>query len=345
MAMDLQHKRSYSYSMKNRKKILLVYANYSTFVRQDDEILSEEHDVSKYRFLHEKNPIRFFWQFIRQFVFLLLKGWQFDAFYIWFADYHSLLPVLFARISGKKSFLVIGGYDAARIKSFKYGVFYKKWRGFFAIHSMRKSSKNLCVSKHILRTISHIAPNSENTLIYNCVGLATPKTSLKKECLVLTVAIVKNELAYRIKGIDLFIEAAGLLPDYTFQIVGIDRDLVIKKFNTLPPNLILTGLIPHDELNRYYQTAKVYCQFSVIESFCVALAEAMLYNCIPVTTAVGGMAEVAGGLGLTVKRGLASITQAIIQAMNTPSSDDFRKQILTNFSIEKRRDELRKILF
>jgi len=330
--------------MSAKKKILLVYANFSTFVKQDYEILSEDHEVTRYHFVHSKKPLAFLWQFVKQLIYLLFKGWRYDAFFIWFADYHSLLPVWFAKLAGKKSLVVIGGYDAARIRKLKYGVFYKKIRGFFAIQSIANSSKNLCVSSHIHRIISHISPNSKNLLIYNCVNI-TSTTAFEKGNIVLTVAIINNEKTFYIKGIDLFIDAARTLQNYEFQIIGIEQENIKSLLVNLPPNLTLIGLLPHEKLADYYLKAKVYCQLSLIESFCVVLAEAMSFNCYPVTTNAGGMVEVAGRLGTTVKRDLPHIIEAINKGMKSPLTDQFKKHITSSFSFEKRRNELQKLLF
>ena len=40
--------------------------------------------------------------------------------FIWFADYHSFLPSLIGRLLGKKVYIVIGGYDAAKIKELNF---------------------------------------------------------------------------------------------------------------------------------------------------------------------------------------------------------------------------------
>ena len=94
-----------------RKSILFVYTGFSTFVKNDFHILSSAHTVEKYQFAPVKGISKNAWQMFKQLFFLLIHGWKYDVFYCWFADYHSFLPVLFAKIFGKKAFVVIGGYD------------------------------------------------------------------------------------------------------------------------------------------------------------------------------------------------------------------------------------------
>ena len=100
-------------SIMKKKHILFVYVNFSSFVKADFEILSEFANVSKYEFKIGRGIISTGIKLFRQLLFLTTNFWRYDSVYIWFADYHSLLPVLFARMSGKKSYVVIGGYEVA----------------------------------------------------------------------------------------------------------------------------------------------------------------------------------------------------------------------------------------
>ena len=90
-----------------KQSILFVYVNYSSFVKADFEILSAFANVTKYQFKPGKGMIRTGIELLKEFLFLIFRGFKFDAVFIWFGDYHSLLPVLFAKIFGKKSFETI----------------------------------------------------------------------------------------------------------------------------------------------------------------------------------------------------------------------------------------------
>ena len=116
-----------------KKHVLFVYVNFSPFVKADFEILSEFANVSKYEFKPGRGIISTGIKLLKQFLFLIINIWRFDTVFIWFADYHSLLPVLFALMFGKKSFVVIGGYEVARIKSLNYGALCSGLRAFFAL--------------------------------------------------------------------------------------------------------------------------------------------------------------------------------------------------------------------
>ncbi len=300
-----------------KKNILLVYTNFSTFVKTDYDILSAKHHVEKYQYRPVKGLYRNALEFIKQFFYLVFHIRKFNTVYIWFADYHSFLPVLFAQIFRKQSFLVIGGYDVARIKHLGYGVFISKLRGFFAWYSMNHCSVNLTVSKYVDRKVNWIAKKAHTELIYNCVTLDknAAREDIEKENLIVTVGIIEKEQTFYIKGIDTFIEVARLLPQYKFLLIGLKTEKLAHLLNNLPDNLIIKGKLPHQELVTFYQKAKIYCQLSRSESFGLSIVEAMNFGCTPVVTNVGGMPEIASETGFVVKKEPEKIAYSLENAM------------------------------
>ncbi len=328
------------------KKILFIYTNFSTFVKTDFEILSEEHNVKRYQFKPVKGLLKTAIKMIRQLVFLLLNIWKFDTVYIWFADYHSFLPVLFAKLTGKKSFLVIGGYDVVKMPKLNYGVFTSKFRGFCAIYTMNHSTLNLAVSKNVERKVRWIAPESNVKLVYNCVNISDEKEiNPEKEDLVLTVAFIDSERTFYLKGIDTFIEVAKLLPEIKFMIIGLDKTMTGQILKNLPKNLELIGSVNHSELQNYYKKAKIYCQFSRSESFGVAVVEAMYFGCIPVVTNVGGLPELIGKTGRIVKRIPETISSQISEVVLDYSGLIIEKDTqFWPFSVQQRKKKLETVL-
>jgi len=329
---------------ENRKKILLIYPHYSSFVRQDFEILSEKYSVDKYLFNISKKPFVFVSQFIIQFFKLLFTGWKYDVFYIWFADYHSLLPVLFSRLTFKKSILIIGGYDAGRVRSLNYGVYNQKVRGFFAIQSIKNSSLNLGVSDYVTRKLKYIAPNASSKLLYNCISFNSEQSPSSKDKSVITVALVNSERTLYVKGIDTFIETARILRDIRFIIIGIKKDFKSSLLSDLPENIEIVEPVSHEDLVGYYQKASVYCQFSRIESFCMTLVEAMNFNCHPIITNDGALPEVAGELGEVVPRHPGLIAESIKGKLDQQESRIYRQYVSKHYSMEVRKEKLYSIL-
>ncbi len=328
--------------MKNRS-ILFFYNNFTSFVSTDFEILSAVYQVRKYEFKPVKGLFNTAIEFIKQFLFLSVHIWKYDAVYIWFADYHSLFPVLFAKVTGKKSFVVIGGYEVCRIKSLNYGALCSKTRGFFCIRTMQLSTLNFTVSSYINRKVKFVAPEAKTELVYNCVALEHYSyNNIVKENLVLTVGLIENERSFFLKGIDTFIEVARRTPDSKFIIIGLDANKLTALIADLPDNLSIAGFISHDNLPFYYSRAKFYCQFSRSESFGVSIAEAMYYECIPIVMNEGGMPELIDETGYVVNRNVDQISE-IINSLPNGNSDlqsAAHHRIKANFSLKIRKEAL-----
>ncbi len=330
-----------------KKNILLVYTHFSTFVKTDFDILSAAHNVDKYQYKPVKGLFLNALEFLKQFFYLVCHIRKFNAVYIWFADYHSLLPVLFSKIFRKESFVVIGGYDVARIKHLEYGVFVSKIRGFFALQTMNNCTMCLTVSEHVEKKVKAIAPKADSKTIYNCLTLNNNKANKKrkKQSLIITVGLIEKDKTFYIKGIDTFIEVARLLPQYKFLIIGMNQQRLAHLLNNLPTNITIKNKVPHTELVEYYQKAKIYCQLSRSESFGVALAEAMYFSCIPITTKVGGLPEVVGDTGFIVKRNHKQVADKISDVLNNISipEEDGVKRINNLFHKNVRKEKIFKI--
>ena len=330
-----------------KRRILFVYVNFSSFVKADFEILAEFANVSKYEFKPGRGILSTGVKLLKQFWFLIFNIRRFDGVFIWFADYHSLLPVLIARIFGKKSFVVIGGYEVARIKSLNYGALCSAIRAFFCVSSIKLSTLNLTVSNYVDRKIKFIAPGSRRHLVPNCVDLAASSSlHTDKEPLVLTVGLIENPRTFYLKGIDTFIEVARNLPECQFVIIGLDQFKLAKLLKDIPENLKIVWRVSHDELPAWYRRAKYYCQLSLSESFGVAVAESMYYGCIPIVTNQGGLPEVVGETGYIVKRDPVKIARLINEVSQNPPEiqPDCSNRILSSFSREKRAGTIQQLV-
>ncbi len=330
-----------------REKLLLTFPSWSVFVETDFEILSTRYEVEKYHFRPVKGAFAVFWEIIRQFIFLIFNIWRFDIVFIWFADQHSFLPILFSKITGKKSYLVIGGYDVCRIKHLNYGVFCSKIRGYAASWSMKNSTLNLPVSKNVARKVKAISHKTNYNVVYNCVKLRSSEPEeLQVRDNILTVAIVDSERTYYIKGIDLFVDTARLLPQFQFIIVGFKRNCLKNLQKNFPSNVKLVEETLHKDLPQFYKRAKVYCQLSRSESFGIALAESILYGCIPIVTNEGGMPEVVGDRNYITGSNPEEIATKIVNIFSEKNKTDSfaARRIKEIFGVENRRSALINLL-
>jgi len=144
----------------HRNRILFVYSNFSSFVAHDQEILCAEYEVDPYRFRAIKGLAGTGFEILKQFLFLLIHIWKYKAVYVWFADYHSLLPVLFAKLLNKKSYVVIGGYDVSYLPEFNYGSFNRPIRKFFTKSTLRMATICFPVAEALGEKIRKISPAS-----------------------------------------------------------------------------------------------------------------------------------------------------------------------------------------
>lgn len=350
---------------------LFIYTHNSTFVRGDISILRKNYNLREYQFKNSPKsqlPLSLF----KLFFYLLFNIYKYKLIYIWFADYHSFLPTLFAKFFGKRVLLVIGGYDVCREKKYHYGSFSKPLRAYMALHSIKWASCNLCVSKNIERTVKAIAPNANTTTIYNGVLLTdqeifslvpesknalapesentlapeskgsmvvNSETTIAVDRKVLCVALVNTVQAFYIKGIDRYNRVASLLPNIQFVLIGCKPSIFTMAGETPAPNLKLIEAIPHEQLQGYYRSSHVYCQFSRRESFSLSLAEAMSFGMIPVISTAGGMPEVTGGLGFSIyfyESTEQEAAQFVAKAIEMEKSEIFRERIIQNFTLEKR---------
>jgi len=325
------------------KRILFVYTRLTTFVQGDIDILEKEYRLTLYCVDNTSKTKQLF-AMIRLFVYLLFHINKFDIIYTWFADYHSFLPILFAKHFAKRSYVVIAGYSVSRIRNLKYGSFVNPVRGYMTKYSMTNATLNLCVSKHVQRVVRSIAPMAKCELLYDGITFnsATPTS---KENTVLCVALSSSKQTFYIKGIDRYISVARIAKDIKFVIVGLDKANLSNLIGEIPDNLEIIPKLPHDELEKYFAKAKVYCQLSRSESFAVSLAEAMYHNCVPVITNIGGMPEVAGDFGYKVKGDdPIEAVVAIRSALNLSPTEKYRERVIKLFTTEVRASALLAIL-
>jgi hypothetical protein len=326
-----------------KKKILFIYTNYSTFVKTDFEILSSEHEVTKYQFKPVRGILKTAIQLIKQKVFLLINIWKFDAVFVWFADYHSFLPVLFAKILRKKSIIVIGGYDVANIPELKYGSLSSPLRKMLTLFSIKNTSLCIPVVENLEKKINEIAPKAKTQTIYTGYkfGLNEEKQLLsEREKMILTVSITNNRQRFLIKGLDRYKELAEKLPDFMFYIIGVYEEAK-PLFNPIPKNLVLLPPLNQSELKEYYLKASFYAQFSRSEGLPNALCEAMLYGCIPLGLDIGGIPTAIGLTSLVLDEwNVQNAADYIIRNHNKANREACITRIKQKFDLNLRKKKL-----
>ena len=163
--------------------------------------------------------------------------------------------------------------------------------------------------------------------------------------MVLTVGSTPTWIDVYNKGYDLLIAAARLLTDYQFVFVNVEESWLERMeqefhYRALP-NLEIHSFIPQTELYELYSKASIYAQPSLSEGMPNALAEAMLYECVPVGSNVAGIPTVIDKYGVVIdKRDAAQLAQAIQKASEMDSGPSGAQFIRTRFSLEIRRQQV-----
>lgn len=312
------------------------------FVVQDYQFLQTHFNVIPYEYGDKQGAVKNIFYQLRLLGWLLVRIWQADFIFLWFADYHSLLPTFFAKLTGKKAFIVLGGFDVITVPEIKYGACLHPIRARFVKYSLRMATVSLPVSDHILLEAQNRVPEGCYRRIYNGVDITYfSKSEADKIDQILTVGQIRSPERIAVKGIDMFAQVAKKLPDVSFRIIGLSKKL--KNCIENPINLHISGEIPYKELANTYQQTKVYCQFSLTESFCLTIAEAMLSECIPVVSNRGAMPEIVGECGMVVHSDDPEmISSAVQSALDAPPDlgKQCKQRVLEHFTLEHRTENL-----
>jgi len=318
-------------------RILFVYYQLSSFVRSDLEILKRHFDVKELRIPTFRNPLNI--------LKLLLWTARVDLVYTWFADINAFFSVLFSKLLGKKSVVVVGGYDAAYVPEINYGIFINRWRAVLVKFVYEHVDLILVVDSSLKDDIlRNTKLKIEDKIKVVPTGYDANKWiagTCNKENLVVTVGAV-NWSNLRRKGFEIFVKAAKHIPDVKFVLIGKHLDDSINYLRSIAsPNVEFTGFLSEKDLLHFYQRAKVYCQLSRYEGLPNALCEAMLCECVPVGTKYCGIPNAIGDTGYYVPYGnLEATVEAIREALKSNKGKDARERIQRKFSIKTREEKL-----
>ncbi len=321
-----------------KKKVALVYYSFSSFVKQDYELLSKHFEVRKASYRRPTDGFNI--------MAAVLKS---DVSYSWFAAGHAFLAVLFSKIFSKKSIVVVGGYDVAYMPEIDYGQFTQAWhRKIMTKFALKYADRVLVVDPSLKEDAARNARISGINFEYLPTGYDYEKFKPRgeKKDIAMTVCVGDNWSRIKVKGVDTFVKAAKRLSDIEFLVIGLGGDALDEIQKIAPPNIELIGPVSQEKLVSYYQEAKVYCQLSSREGLPNALCEAMLCECVPVGTKCYGIPTAIGDCGFYVPYGDPEATaKAIRKALNSPDKGRrARERIKDLFTLERREKGLVQVL-
>lgn len=238
---------------------------------------------------------------LRYLVKLLRAASSCDACYAFFASEHALPAAIVFRAFRKPFVLAAAGYDYACVPERRYGLA-ARGRGWLPRSVGRLASVILTVSRaahaELLAQLPSAAPRTRLAYLGADPDEWNHRGVRRIAGRVVTVGYGSRESWSR-KGLDRFVELAAAEPRFEFHLVGRLSEEVQRSLGDLPPNLRLSGFLPHAELRDLLWSADVYTQLSWHESFGMSLLEAMLCGCKPMISDVLALREVAGRWGVT----------------------------------------------
>lgn len=318
-----------------------------TFARTDFDILSGIHDVEALDFpKHRYNLLK-----IIAFLYNLQKGvkWA-DITFSWFGKLHAFFTVLFSKVIGKKSVVVVSGGEVCRF-SFNHGQYKslctRRILRFFPRYITYNSDLLLPVSNYVyneaLQTVN--ANKRKMKMIHHGFDkdIIVKPSNITKRKIAITVAEIMDENLYHKRLLE-FVDSANYLDEISFILIGPEKDGTFKKLKSrLPRNASMKGGLYKNDLIEQLSQATVFVQASTWESFGCAVAEAMLCECVPVVTRIPALEEVVGDCGVYLDDPVTpqEIAEKVRVALQHPElGKRARLRIIEKFHIEKRKTEL-----
>lgn len=333
------------------KMILYTFPVRTAFIDRDLEMIRPVAEIKPMEFT--QSPIKLPFYFILQFFQLLWFLPRTSQYLCFFGGYHSVLPVWFGKVFGKKVTIQAGGTDCINMPEIGYGNFRKKWLRKATVYSFKNCSLILPVAEALvkqdysydpqinpkqglfnlipdLRTPIRVIPNGFDTDFWRDLGRERKSFSF------ISVATgTSNPSRAIVKGYDLIEKLAKNHPDWTFTFVG-DSKYVSQNLN-----VTVLGKMESSELLELYNSHQFYFQLSTSEGFPNALGEAMACGCVPVGSAVGAIPEIIERSGFILEKKDLGELETILDSVQNISLDDLRKiapeRIKTFFSFSARK--------
>ncbi|AUC15177.1 hypothetical protein BTO06_08510 [Tenacibaculum sp. SZ-18] len=341
-----------------KEQIIIVIPYESSSIKTDIKILSEKFNIiiNKYDWKQKSlYPIYVF----QQLFFLLKNISKTQKIIIEFGGYWAVLPVLIGKIFNTPTAIILRGTDCAKISYLNYGSLRKKLVYKVCKLSYKYTSILLPVSSSLMYIENKYTTNENiQGLKYHFPKIQTPSRvihngldsyfwnrieGIDKEKNRFLAVFSDNQ--FYLKGGDLIIKLASKFNNCNFYIAGCNE----KKSYHPQNNVHFLGKLTKKELLTEYNKAQYYFQLSVFEGFGLSLCEAMLCECIPITSSVNILPEIVGDTGfILLKKEINQLQEILNNAITTSNKNELgqkaRKRIIDNFSIEKRAEKLKNTL-
>ena len=344
----------------NPSLLFIKHKDFNARTVDNDLVILKENYRVTLKNVNTSKGAGFFFALLSQLFYLLFSIHRYKIVFIWFADYHSLLPVFFAKLFGKISVLNIGGYDADEILIGTPSGLKAKFRKLCVTYSVKNADSLLPVSDVIKKYLMKAVPESKCNTVYCSINTELFSAPAgKKENLIITVGgggkFIKEA---KRKKLDAFIEIGNKFnekfPEYNARFYLIGHNEGSETFKFLQPLIISKNVVlkPMTKspagLDDYFSRASVYMQLSGYEAFGIAQAEAMYERCIPVSNPGGAIPEVVGDAGFLIKdydvEKYISTIKDILDGKHEDLRERARTRVKNSFTLEIRRGKLNSVL-
>ncbi len=292
--------------MPDKKNILYCYCGNSVFGIRDIELLSDDYNISVCHYnLHDNIVIKAL-NFIRYNLCVIFRMFFVRAVFINFGAWHTIVPVFMARLLGKKSLVIVNGFDAMSIPPLEYGVFYRDNLLQKLIRFTYRNATYICpVSQSLVYSenkyadpekkgyktgLLHFMPELSDKIIV----VSRPVNwefwqlgSNKNRSGILAFAYIYQHQNFKRKGFDLIVACARQMPNYQYTFAGFSPEMITYYQKEMPENVTLLSFQNKEETRKLYQEHQVYLFPSVAEGLGHSLLEAMLCGCTPIGSRVG----------------------------------------------------------
>lgn len=334
--------------------IIFVYPHKSTFIELDISILQEKYNVIENTY-DWNNKYKVPLYLIQQFFFFLFNIKKLHHIVISFGGIWAFAPVIIGKIFNKKVSIILHGTDCSALEEFNYGILRKPFQKMIIGFCYRNVTQLLPVSEALIYTENNFSNKTiKQGLHFFFPGIKTPikviyngidvnfwkiDSNLPRENK--KVLSVISEGQFYLKGVDLIVETASLMPDYNFYIVGMKQS---KRIKSVPNNIHFLGRLTSKELYKIYNTSSVYLQTSILEGFGCSLCEAMSCGCQPIVSNVGIMPKIIKDNDFVLNKRdpkrLKELIQNKSEQMKPKDIEKGAKIIKDNFSLKKRCKQL-----
>jgi len=343
--------------MKGR--LIYISPDETSFTRKDIDFLAKRYEIITIRQKWSKKG-KIFANLLQQFFFLMHAMPKSVAAIVMFGGYWSFLPALFGKILNKSVFIILGGADCVSFPEYNYGSLRKPILKKIIKWSYSLSERLLPVDESLVITqydYDSSVRAKKQGFRYYFPEITTPYTVInngfdadywqchdtrKNPYVFTTIAKVDDQLRFKIKGIDLVIRIAEVFPDYRFNIIGMDLTFA-KSLGVLPGNIKIHAFLNPEKIKALLEESRYYLQLSVSEGFPNALCEAMLCECIPICSKVGGMPFIVQDSGMLLEHNDFELIIDKVSGIISRSSEELnsfgknaRWIIKNRFPIEKR---------